>query len=322
MPRIYTGTYTVEVQNSDDGESWQPAAPAQTITVTDDERLRAWQVSKPIGGSQTVAPTDAFWRVCVWNGSEADHHTEPASIYYSPEIDGRTQVRLAIMFKGGYPDEYDIEAILDDMEALGISDLDSPEMSSLINRHGPGREHRLDKMVPDATDDDSILYVTIQVPLPDRIAERLPCHRDARPHITVVGPTRITEEQAHEIHDALDRGEIGAPGRAAIGGLEVLQSDDTPTSMVLLAVDGGERLGQISSEIHGRIGLPRQSVPCRLRVDLAHKATHAEIGAIAAEYRSFNEVFEVTDLKVRFGIGSATDPSRITWYPSQTYPIA
>nr|MDT0658013.1 type II toxin-antitoxin system Phd/YefM family antitoxin [Micromonospora sp. DSM 115978] len=66
-------SYTIEIQESADGQAWQALAPAET--VTDGES--AEQVAQDVAVNQNVAD-GGLWRVCIWRGADADTGTEPA----------------------------------------------------------------------------------------------------------------------------------------------------------------------------------------------------------------------------------------------------
>jgi hypothetical protein len=67
--------YIVEIQASNsDGTIWQALAPAETVTTDD---ASAEEVAREVAGNQNIAE-GGNWRVCVWDGADADTGTEPA----------------------------------------------------------------------------------------------------------------------------------------------------------------------------------------------------------------------------------------------------
>ena len=76
-------TYTVEIQASNaDRDIWQALAPAETVT----EVGTAGEIAQMVALNQNVADGDN-WRVCVWDGADADTGVEPAHIWEPPRLD-------------------------------------------------------------------------------------------------------------------------------------------------------------------------------------------------------------------------------------------
>jgi hypothetical protein len=73
--------YTVEIQASDaDRDIWQALHPAENGTGDSAEEIARWTA-----GNQNVAD-GPNWRVCVWNGHDADTGTEPAHVLYAEDV--------------------------------------------------------------------------------------------------------------------------------------------------------------------------------------------------------------------------------------------
>lgn len=76
--------YTVEIQAGDEmGTVWQAMHPAETVTVFNGQP--AEQVAWDTYTNQTILNVGSVWRICVWQGSDADTSTDPAFI-----LDGQT----------------------------------------------------------------------------------------------------------------------------------------------------------------------------------------------------------------------------------------
>jgi len=70
--------YTVEIQAGDErGDVWQALHPAETVTALEGES--AEQIAAFAATNQTVAD-GGNWRVCVWEGADADTGSEPVHI--------------------------------------------------------------------------------------------------------------------------------------------------------------------------------------------------------------------------------------------------
>jgi antitoxin (DNA-binding transcriptional repressor) of toxin-antitoxin stability system len=97
--------FTVEIQASDDNqEIWQAMAPAENVPAEDfgDDMTRQ-DIAAAIGCNQNIAD-GRNWRVCVWEGADADTNTEPAAVYepisytetYHPHRDGLADLALPV----------------------------------------------------------------------------------------------------------------------------------------------------------------------------------------------------------------------------------
>lgn len=84
MKESVMSVFTVEIQASNDArEIWQALAPAENIhTAAWGQGWTAKDVAVTTADHQDVAEGDN-WRVCVWEGPDADTATEPAFIWES-----------------------------------------------------------------------------------------------------------------------------------------------------------------------------------------------------------------------------------------------
>lgn len=83
-------TYTVRIEASNsDGTIWQALAPAENVT----EDATAAEIAEWTASNQDVAEGTG-WRVRVWNGADADEHSEPAAEYVAGEDDLISELRM------------------------------------------------------------------------------------------------------------------------------------------------------------------------------------------------------------------------------------
>lgn len=72
-------TYTVQIEGSADGQTWQAVHPAENVSDFDGtaQELADWTAT-----NQTVADGET-WRVRVWDGADADTGTEPTAEHHN-----------------------------------------------------------------------------------------------------------------------------------------------------------------------------------------------------------------------------------------------
>jgi hypothetical protein len=73
--------FTVEIQASNtDGTIWQALAPAENVDGDTWGHTSAAHIGQMVADHRTLGEREG-WRVCVWNGADADAGTEPAYIW-------------------------------------------------------------------------------------------------------------------------------------------------------------------------------------------------------------------------------------------------
>lgn len=79
--------FTVEIQAGSDESGWQALAPKENA-VGDllDTKATAEDVARWTATNQDVAD-GAGWRVCVWDGSDADTGLPPAAVVYARDTE-------------------------------------------------------------------------------------------------------------------------------------------------------------------------------------------------------------------------------------------
>lgn len=185
-------------------------------------------------------------------------------------------------------------------------------------------------IIPTTTPDEPGLFAMVSILLPGHIAERLPVARPGvRPHLSLVGGTRITEERARRLHDALARKEFTAPipRQIVLAGTGDYRTDTTPMPIVYLnVVDGGE-LAAFAASLDAAHDLTRR-IPFHPHVTLASRNLRdpdsmpdTELDAIAARFADFRAEFPVTELNLTLGTGTIAPPWRRTWTVSESYPM-
>jgi hypothetical protein len=72
-----TGEYTVLVETGDaDGADWQALAPPETTTGDSAVEVARWT-------AENQELVEGYWRVRVWEGSDADTDADPAAEVHS-----------------------------------------------------------------------------------------------------------------------------------------------------------------------------------------------------------------------------------------------
>lgn len=185
--------------------------------------------------------------------------------------------------------------------------------------------------IPNTTPDEPGLFAMVSIPLPDRIADLLPVARPGvRPHLSLVGSSPVTEDQARGLHDALAGSDFTAPvpGRIVLRGTGDFRNDATPMPIVYLKVaDGAEALAGFADALDADHGLTRR-FPFHPHVTLASRNLNepdsfpdAELDAVAARFAGFTADFEVSELTLTLGTGTIAPPWHRTWSQERDFTI-
>lgn len=179
------------------------------------------------------------------------------------------------------------------------------------------------------------LYIGITVPLPDRIAARLPESRPGvHPHITLAH-AQVSPWQLRRLRDGFEGRAFSAtlsglaPFRIGLRGTGDFRTDDLPTPVVYVKVaDGADVLAGLAAAFDVEYGLARRfafhphvTLAWRNR-DLELAEGDAELDRLVAAYGDFEDGFTVRELGFAVAHGTILAPRTIIWPPQPfAYPL-
>lgn len=168
---------------------------------------------------------------------------------------------------------------------------------------------------------DLIIGVSVNVPEPHagllqraREAYGDPLAATTPPHITLVPPTPMTDEEIPEIREHLARvGETTAPFRVRLRGTGTFRPV-TPVVFVTLA-EGIGPCGLLQEKLR-RPPLDRELIfPYHPHVTIGHHLDEARLDQMFKEYYDFHAVFEVTEFWLSEHGGDEM------WRPVESFPL-
>lgn len=186
--------------------------------------------------------------------------------------------------------------------------------------------------IPVTTPEEPGLFAMVSIPIPSHIADHLPESRPGvPPHLSLVGGSRITEDGARGLYEALARREFPAPvpGRIVLAGAGDYRKDVTPMPIVYLKVAPNPELAAFVAALDAAHDIERRFPFGDGHVTLASRNLRdpgsfpdAELDAVAARFSRFRAEFVVTKLTLTLGTGTIAPPWRRTWGPGETFPIS
>lgn len=180
------------------------------------------------------------------------------------------------------------------------------------------------------------LYVNIGIPVPARVAERLPESRPGvPPHITLVH-SQVDPWQLRRLREAFEDGAFSValaqldPFRVQVAGVGDFRTDEEkPTPVVYLraSADAGQLTG-LAAAFDAEYGLPQRRFAFRPHVTLAWRNRDlplaegdAELDRLKADFADFCDEFTVEELEFTVAHGTILAPRVITWGTPHRYPL-